>query len=428
MRRKTLSIAGCCLLIGLLYISAGASRAATNQTTAFINVGEGDSALIQDSGGFNVLIDGGKPAAGPTVVAYLRAHSVTHLDVMVASHADSDHIGGLIDVLHAPDITTTQIIYNGYPGDTATWTDFADAAQACGLTLTPVQFPAELTWGSMRAYVLNPSAGLVNPETNAASEVLRVDVNNGAMRYLFTGDMDATIEATVIARQTPLASQVLKVAHHGSAGSSSLAFLAAVQPQAAVISVGANNYGHPAAQTVSRLLSAGAQVYQTDRSGSIQVVSSGDRLTLVTELGGSGNLFLPLVLNSIPTPLPTPAPTANPTAPATVTTGKVVITAIFYDGVVSSAEPDEYVEIQNQDPNPIQLQNWTLFDHDSHTFTFPSFIIQPNQSCRVYTNQSHPETCGFDYHSSTAIWNNTGDCANLKDPTSALIDSKCYTP
>ena len=89
-------------------------------------------------------------------------------------------------------------------------------------------------------------------------------------------------------------------------------------------------------------------------------------------------------------------------------------------------EPDEYVEIENDDSFPIQLQNWTLRDEANHIFTFPSFVIQPNQTCRVYTNEDHPEWCGFNYGSGSAIWNNTGDTAFLRDANGTLIDDYSY--
>ena len=113
------------------------------------------------------------------------------------------------------------------------------------------------------------------------------------------------------------------------------------------------------------------------------------------------------------------------TPPPPVTSGNVVISSIFYDGSGTN-EPDEYVVIQNNDTRQIQLQNWTLRDTGSHIYTFPSFVMQPAQVCRVYTNQSYPEYCGFNYGSSAAIWNNTGDCANLRDNLSTPIEDYCY--
>ncbi len=116
---------------------------------------------------------------------------------------------------------------------------------------------------------------------------------------------------------------------------------------------------------------------------------------------------------------------AEATPPPPVTSGNVAISSIFYDGS-GTTEPDEYVVIQNNDTRQIQLQNWTLRDTGNHIYTFPSFVMQPAQVCRVYTNQSHPEYCGFNYGSGAAIWNNTGDCAYLRDSLSTPIDDYCY--
>jgi len=157
--------------------------------------------------------------------------------------------------------------------------------------------------------------------------------------------------------------------------------------------------------------------------------------------------YLPIVMKEIlitptrtSTPTRTPTPTSTTTIPPSPTntatptrtstqqppiTGNVVITTIFYDGS-GSTEPDEYVEIRNDDTFSIQLANWTLRDEASHIFTFPSFVIQPGQVCRVYTNQDHPEYCGFNYHSGVAIWNNGGDCAYLHASSNTLIDQYCY--
>ena len=261
------------LLLFVLSLSPVFAQFTTLQTTTFINVGQGDSALIRDGLGFDVLVDGGKAEAGFTVLTYLRSQGVTELDVMLASHADSDHIGGLIEILHATDITVQEVLYNGYPGDTATWTNFVAAVTAEGLTLTAVQFPTVLTWGTLQAHILNPASGLINPDSNEASLVIRLDYNE--INYLFTGDIDSTIEATVIARQTPVASEILKVAHHGSASSSSDAFLAAADPTLSAISVGENSYGHPSPLTVERLITSGSQVIRTDQYGNITIFSDG---------------------------------------------------------------------------------------------------------------------------------------------------------
>lgn len=140
--------------------------------------------------------------------------------------------------------------------------------------------------------------------------------------------------------------------------------------------------------------------------------------------------YLPIVLvASTPTPAPTITPTPTqpsitPTSPPT-NTGFIDIIDIFYDGAGSS-EPDEYVEIKNADNHPIQVQGWTLRDNANHVFTFPNFVMQPGQVCRVYTNQNQPQWCSFNYGSGSAIWNNTGDCATLRNSSNQQVDQYCY--
>ena len=318
MRRIAVGIT-LAVMLGLLAISVGLAQPTSTQTTTFINVGEGDSALIQDGNGFDVLIDGGVTAAGPTVDQFLHDHGVTKLDIMLASHADADHIGGLISVLKDLSITTNAVLYNGYPGTTTTWNNFEAAVTGRGLSLTPVQFPSVQTWGGMTAYILNPASGLTNPDTNDASVVVRLDYGN--IRELFTGDISGTIETTVVARQTPLAADILKVPHHGSAYSSSAAFLAAVHPHVAVISVGPNTYGHPSPDTISRLQAAGATVYRTDLLGNITAFSDGASYSMYPSpepIPGAG-VFLPLILSSPPMVQPSPNPTVQPSsAPLTL--------------------------------------------------------------------------------------------------------------
>ncbi len=131
--------------------------------------------------------------------------------------------------------------------------------------------------------------------------------------------------------------------------------------------------------------------------------------------------YLPLVQKAVlPTATNTPTPTPVPRI-----TGNIVITTINYHGTGPN-EPDEYVEIRNDDSWPIQLKNWTLSDLQNHIFLFPSYVINPTQVCRIYTNEIHPEWCGFSYGSSSSIWNNTHDCADLRDSSVALIDRYCY--
>jgi competence protein ComEC len=461
MLRKVCLVAIVSLFIVFFYTSGTLSAPTSDLSVTFIDVGQGDAALISDASGFDILIDGGKTSAGPTVVAFIKEQGVDDIDVMVASHADADHIGGLITVLQDSDILVREVYYNGYEGTTNTWSTFATAVANEGIIMTAAQFPQTFSWGNTTAHILNPASGLINPETNDASVVILLV--NDSTRFLFTGDIDSTIEATVVARGTPVAAEILKVAHHGSAYSSSPAFLSAVSPADAVISVGDNSYGHPSNETITRLLEAGARIWRTDLQGNIYVTSDGEAYSISSDVV-TYVVYLPsLEKEPIETPEPTPTtpvpteptpttpvpteptpttpvptePTPTtpvPTEPTPTTpvptepvfTGNIVITDIFFDGVVSSAEPDEYVEIRNNDTSYIQLQSWTLRDIAEHVFTFPSFVMAPGQVCRVYTNEYHPEWCGFSYGSGSAIWNNSGDCAYLRDSFGTQISSYCY--
>ncbi|HZW02631.1 MAG TPA: lamin tail domain-containing protein [Anaerolineaceae bacterium] len=431
MRTKQIAVA---ILLCLLaaWIPVRQARSGGLQNTTFLAVGQGDSIHLSDGQGFDVLIDGGKTSAGPTVLAYLRSKNITELDAVVVTHADADHVGGLIDVMLATDITVSQVFYNGYPGETATWDSFTAAVVGDGLSLTPLQYPHDLTWGAMSVHVLNPPAGLSSPETNAASVVLRVDY--GEISYLLTGDIDAAVESSILSRATPVAAEILKVAHHGSSYGSSSNFLTAASPEEAVISVGENSYGHPAANTLDRLESAGAFTWRTDLSGNVWVENNGSCYSVYSaqaslsrstcaSTGLGGVVYLPLIVKSDPAlPTQTPAPTLPPIS----STGRIDIEHIFFDGVAGTAEPDEYVQIRNRDDHAVQMQGWKLSDAAGHVFTFPSHVMQPNQACRIYTNQVHSDWCGFSYGSGSAIWNNSGDTATLRNGQGTVVDSYSY--
>lgn len=126
------------------------------------------------------------------------------------------------------------------------------------------------------------------------------------------------------------------------------------------------------------------------------------------------------------TQTPSVTNTLTPTTISVLTTGEITIDTIHYDGT-GDKEPDEYVVITNRSASPIQLQGWSLYDLADHVYFFPTYIIQPEASCRVYTNEDHPEYCGFNFRESgSAIWNNSGDTATLEDGAGTIIDTYQY--
>ena len=274
-------------------IASDTHAGGTGFTVSFIDVGQGDSSLLRDPAGCDILIDGGKPSAGPTVVAYLHDKGVNQIDAMIATHADSDHVGGLVNVLQTGDISVTQVLYNGR-GDAAssTWNNFANAVVAKGLTLTVAHWPATYTWCAIQAQVLNPSPLEPYDNDNDASVVILAQ--HEGTRYLFTGDISSDVDVSITLRTTLLPIDVLKVSHHGSAYASSAAFLSLTRPRIAVISVGPNSYGHPTTETLTRLGNIGAQIYRTDQLGT---------LTLHDGAFYTHSIYLPMVV-APPAPMP----------------------------------------------------------------------------------------------------------------------------
>ncbi len=243
----------------------------------FIDVGQGDATLLETPNGKRLLIDAGPPEEADRLLAYLRAQGVSRLDAVLISHPHADHIGGLLAVLTA---IPAAVVYDpGIPHATTTyrrlleWIDRHDlpyrlARRGTALALDPA---VSMTF-------LHP-AGEPEGDVNDASAVLSVRFQQVSL--LFTGDIGADVEAQLLARGEPLASDVLKVAHHGSRTSSSAAFLAAVSPRYAVIFAGARNpYGHPHPEVLARLQRAGARVFVTARDGTLLLESDGRRLSL----------------------------------------------------------------------------------------------------------------------------------------------------
>ena len=232
----------------------------------FIDVGQGDSSLLSTSSGFDILIDGGPSGAGETVLSYLNAHIIGDLDVIIISHQDADHIGGLLDVLQSS-ISVTSVLYNGRACETATCTSVFTEIGNRGITPEAVSAGDTRIWGDITASILNPQT-VPFDDNNEDSVVVNIAFLGSTL--LFTGDIESLGEAALVANDVLSPVDVLKVAHHGSDTSSSIAFLNEVVPQHAVISVGEDNpYGHPSEEVITRLENIGAIVYRTDIDGNV---------------------------------------------------------------------------------------------------------------------------------------------------------------
>jgi beta-lactamase superfamily II metal-dependent hydrolase len=288
MKIRTLFI----LLILLLgFVPTNAEPALQIMTVAFLDVGQGDATLIRDGNGFDVLVDGGKKGASDYLIDYMKEAGVDDLEMVVATHADRDHIGGLIGVIESNEIPVESVYYNGYPGTTQTWIEFTDAVNTAGLSLIEANYPDTFTWGGINVQVLNPVEGLIDPDQNKASVVLHIDYANSSV--FLPADIDTSIENQLSTRAATLAADILKIAHHGSKNSTSEAFLSAVMPQEAIISVGPNGYGHPAIETISRLDANDVGIWRTDAIGTIFLSTDGESIEMLPKL-----VFIPNAMNS----------------------------------------------------------------------------------------------------------------------------------
>ena len=286
------------------------------------------------------------------------------------------------------------------------------AVQAEGAVVQTGRRGDEISVSGLIFTVLSPEE--LTGTTNNNSLVL--SLSYGAVDFLFMGDAENGAEgAMLIASDMPVPDvEILKVGHHGSRTSSSQDFLALAKPEVAIyMAGGGNSYGHPHQETINALGQAGAVIYGTDVYGTIIITTDGDP---------DG------ILIDVDTPMATPAPTPTPTLPPGGASD-LQITHIYYDGLVPSVESDEYVEITNLGDMPQDLAGWVLMDIDEGypSFTFPSYMLEPGESIRVYTNEIHPEWGGFSFGYGSAVWNNSSpDTAVLYDDQGVEVSRKSY--
>jgi competence protein ComEC len=256
---------------------SGTTNAATkNMYVHFINVGQGDSIYIKAPNGEDILIDGGNNNYGDDVVAYLKKQKVDDIEIMIATHPDADHIGGLDTVLSA--FRVEQVYAPKVSHTSQTYKDFLTAVKREGLKIKTAQKGVSLGLKGVSAVFVGPVKSYSTSDTNDWSAVLKLTY--GKRSFLFTGDAETKAEADMIASKQNLRADVLKVGHHGAKTSTSAAFLNAVKPSYAVISVGkGNHYGHPTAEVLNRLKAYKVNIFRTDLQGTIIAKTDGTNLS-----------------------------------------------------------------------------------------------------------------------------------------------------
>ncbi|MBP2641870.1 MAG: ComEC family competence protein [Firmicutes bacterium] len=258
----------------------------TPLTVKVLDVGQGDAILIR-GGGQVILIDTGDVPDRDKLVSFLKSEKITTIDKLIITHPHADHLGGFAALVGQ--FAIKQIIDSGQITTTALFRQYLTAAQKKQIAFTVASEGDQFDLGSgILLRVLAPGKPLLtgtDSDLNNNSIVLRLTF--GKFSMLFAGDAEQVEETQILKKYSrEMKSTVLKVGHHGSRTSSSLPFLAAVAPEAAVISVGLNNdYHHPHPSILKRYEKQKTTVFRTDLHGTVTIAINGENYTIMREKG-----------------------------------------------------------------------------------------------------------------------------------------------
>lgn len=266
--------------VALVYNALWQGRSAS-AGVSFLDVGQGDSELALFRSGASLLVDAGPDRS--VVEALDKILPRRHIDLVVLTHAQKDHIGGLPFILERYDVGA--VIYNSAEEGSgkSAWEDTRELLRSKSVPLILCRAGDRIKIGQDEARILYPPTTIENgTDLNESVIVLRSVIDG--ISYLFMADAGFPAEKALGLLGKQLRSDVLKVGHHGSKYSSSALFLDAVKPSVSVIEVGSkNSYGHPTVEALRRLEGSGARVYRTDKGGTTTIQRSGTGLRVFQE-------------------------------------------------------------------------------------------------------------------------------------------------
>lgn len=286
--RKWLIVAALCLLLAAVAAAiffAAADRSAPDDIPAdaqaqiavhFVDVGEGDCAIVETPDG-NILIDAGTKQSEAAIRRCIDDLGITAFAYAIFTHPHADHIGSAAALVEAYSIDS--VVMPNAVSTSKTFEKLVAAIEEKDCRVIEGKAGKHLMLGALTIDLLAPCKAY--DDLNNMSVVLLLTYGNGT--FLFTGDAETLSETDMLENGVPPC-DVLKVGHHGSSTSSSEAFIEAVSPQIAVISVGdGNSYGHPHASILDRLEAHDVHIYRTDLCGTITITCDGTQFGIETE-------------------------------------------------------------------------------------------------------------------------------------------------
>ncbi|MFY9213394.1 MAG: MBL fold metallo-hydrolase [Tissierellaceae bacterium] len=353
----------------------------------FIDVCQGDATLIQQinqDNTYNMLIDAGNNGDGEYLVEYLKDQGVETLDHIIGTHPHSDHIGGLDDVIKGFQVGA--IIMPKVMANTRTFEEVMEAVSDKGLSITSPVPGTSYPLGEAEFTILAPNSddyASLNDYSIANRLVF------GSNSFIFTGDAEALSEEEILNNfnKRDLASDVFKLAHHGSSTSNTEDFLEAINPSYGIISCGQDNsYGHPHREIMAQLKARNILVFRTDLHGTIVINSDGKDISIETELDTGVNLG----------------------------SQEVVISGL--DKIA------EMVTIKNNGEEDVDLGGWRLISvRGNQEFIFPKHILKAGSSVTVGGYDSRDKV-DFIWELGGGVWSNSqSDPAELYDEKGNLI-------
>lgn len=242
----------------------------------FLDVGQGDSQLIIGDG-IKILVDGG-PANGKVLsrLGKILPAADRYLDLVVLTHPQLDHYGGLIEVLK--NYKVGAFISNGTKGDTAAYNDLRRELGGHELPYVGLMEGSRIIHGDLALNFLSPSLqNLQSGEPNDTGLVFLLEKDG--IRAVYTSDTGAAVEKHLV-NKYDLRAHILKVGHHGSRFSSIPEFLQEIAPRISVIGVGKNSYGHPTQEVLGRLASVNSAIFRTDQDGTVKIEIKNGKLSV----------------------------------------------------------------------------------------------------------------------------------------------------